>query len=235
MWGKLSLIIPVLNEEKNVYPLTKKIIHNIKKIKYEIIFVDDNSFDNTKKKLKELKKKYSFFKPIFRNKKRDLTQSCFDGIKKSKYNNILIMDGDLQHNPKYINKMYKIFNTGRYDIVIGSRNLLSGKNKGLSESRRFASIILIYLFRVFKIKTNDPMSGFFLFKKKIFLDNKGNLYGKGFKILVDFLLNSKKRLRTKDITINFDRRYNSTSKMNFFILLILIRFYLQSLIKKILI
>ena len=49
MWEKLSLIIPVLNEEKNVYLLTKKIIHNIKKIKYEIIFVDDNSFDNTKK------------------------------------------------------------------------------------------------------------------------------------------------------------------------------------------
>ena len=235
MWEKLSLIIPVLNEEKNIYPLTKKIIHNIKRIKYEIIFVDDNSFDNTKKKLRELKKKYRFFKPIFRNKKRDLTQSCFDGIKKSRYDNILIMDGDLQHNPKYINKMYKIFNTGKYDIVIGSRNLLSGKNKGLSESRRFASIILIYLFRVFKIKTNDPMSGFFLFKKKIFLDNKGNLYGKGFKILVDFLLNSKKRLRTKDMTINFDRRHNSTSKMNFFILLILIRFYLQSLIKKILI
>ncbi len=235
MWEKLSLIIPVLNEEKNIYLLTKKIILNIKKIKYEIIFVDDNSTDNTKKKLRELKKKYRFFKPIFRNKKRDLTQSCFDGIKKSKYNNILIMDGDLQHNPKYINKMYKIFNTGNYDFVIGSRNLLSGKNKGLSESRRFASIILIYLFRIFKIKTNDPMSGFFIFKKKIFFDNKDHLYGRGFKILADLLVNSKQRLRTKDISINFDRRYNSTSKMNIFILLILILFYLRSIIKKILI
>ena len=69
MWEKLSLIIPVLNEEKNIYLLTKKIILNIKKIKYEIIFVDDNSTDNTKKKLRELKKKYRFFKPIFRNKR----------------------------------------------------------------------------------------------------------------------------------------------------------------------
>ena len=47
-------------------------------------------------------------------------------------------------------------------MVIGSRKLLSGKNQGLSELRRFSSIILIYFFRIFKIKTNDPMSGFFI-------------------------------------------------------------------------
>ena len=231
MEHKLSLVIPILNEERNILPLTRKIIKNLKKIKYEIIFVDDNSFDNTKKKLRELKKKYRFFKKIFRNKKRDLTQSCFDGIKKSKYNNILIMDGDLQHNPKYINKMYKTFDTGRYDIVIGSRNLLSGKNKGLSESRRFASIILIYLFRVFKIRTNDPMSGFFLFKKKIYKKNKRKLFLKGFKILAD-LIYSEKNLFIKDVIIKFDYRKKGKSKLNLNILLILLQFILFKFIKK---
>ena len=166
MSEKLSLIIPILNEEKNILPLTKKIIRYLKQIKYEIIFVDDNSSDNSKKKLNHLKNKYKFFRPILRNKKRDLTQSCFDGIRKAKYKNILIMDGDLQHNPKYIKKMFKIFITNKLDIVVGSRKLLQGKNKGLSEFRRFASIILIYLFRVFKIKTSDPMSGFFYSGKK---------------------------------------------------------------------
>ena len=93
MQGKLSLVIPILNEEKNILPLTNKIIKNLKNINFEIIFVDDGSFDNSKQELKLLKKKFRFFRPIFRNKKRDLTQSCFDGIRKAKYRNILIMDG----------------------------------------------------------------------------------------------------------------------------------------------
>ena len=99
------------------------------------------------------------------------------------------MDGDLQHNPKYIKIMFKIFNKKNLDVVVGARKLLQGKNKGLSETRRFASIILIYFFKVFNINTNDPMSGFFLFKKKIFLKNKKFYFGKGFKILSDILIN----------------------------------------------
>ena len=232
MKGKLSLIIPILNEEKNILPLTKKIIQNLKKIKYEIIFVDDGSIDNSHLKLKALKKKYKFFRPILRNKKKDLTQSCFDGIRRSKFENILVMDGDLQHDPKYIKKMYKTYKKYDLDIVIGSRKLLSGKNQGLSELRRFTSIMLIYLFRIFKIKTNDPMSGFFIFRKEIYYKNKKFFFGKGFKILADFLINSKQNLKTRDITIDFNRRYNSKSKMNLRVLFILIQFYILSLVKK---
>ena len=231
MSNELSIIVPALNEEKNIEPLTLKIIEHIKKTKFEIIFVDDNSTDQSKKILLNLAKKYKFFNPILRKKKRDLTQSCFDGINKSKYKNILILDADMQHDPKYIPQMLKEFNKGQ-DIVIGARKLTSGKNKGLSETRRFASIFLIFFFKIFNIQTKDPMSGFFLFKKDIYLKNKKRFFGKGFKILADILINSKTKLKAKDIPINFNRRYESESKMNTKILLILINFYIISLIKK---
>ena len=233
MGHEISIVIPALNEEKNIKPLTLRIIKVLKKNKFEIIFVDDNSTDQSKKILLALSKKYKFFKPIFRKKNRDLTQSCFDGIKKSKYKNILILDADLQHNPKYITQIFKEFNKGK-DIVIGARKLTSGKNKGLSETRRFASVFLIFLFKVFDIQTKDPMSGFFLFKKDIYLKNKSRFFGKGFKILADLLINSKAKLKTKDVFIDFNRRYESESKMNIKILLILIQFYVTSLIKKLL-
>ena len=234
MQNNVSIIIPAFNEEKNIQTLTKKILKNLKKFEFEIIFVDDNSNDESKSILLSLSKKYKFFNPILRKKQRDLTQSCFDGIEKSKYQNILIMDADLQHNPKYIPKMIKKFNK-KIDVIIGARKLILGKNKGLSETRRYASIILIYLFQVFKIKTVDPMSGFFMFKKKIYLKNKSRFFGKGFKILADILINSKSKLITKDIYIDFDRRYKDKSKMNFKILFILIQFYITSLLKKLLI
>ncbi|WP_440647117.1 glycosyltransferase [Candidatus Pelagibacter sp. HIMB1521] len=231
MSNELSIISPALNEEKNIEPLTLKIIEHTKKTKFEIIFVDDNSTDQSKKILLNLSKKYKFFNPILRKKKRDLTQSCFDGINKSKYKNILILDADMQHDPKYIPQMLKEFNKGQ-DIVIGARKLTSRKNKGLSETRRFASIFLIFFFKIFNIQTKDPMSGFFLFKKDIYLKNKKRFFGKGFKILADILINSKTKLKAKDVPINFNRRYKSESKMNTKILLILINFYIISLIKK---
>ncbi len=232
MKNNLSIIIPILNEKNNILPLTTQIIKNLKKFKFEIIFVDDSSSDGSIKLLIELKKKFKFFKPILRKKKRDLSQSCFDGINKSKFENILVMDGDLQHNPKYIKNMIKLIDNKDIDIVVGSRRLWAGKNKGLSEIRRFASVVLIYFFKIFNIKTNDPMSGFFLFKKKIFIKNKKFLFGKGFKILADILINSKENLIVKDISINFDRRYESKSKMNYKVLLIIIYFYLRSIFKK---
>jgi len=231
MKNKISIVIPALNEEKNIKLLTKKIIKNLRNIKFEIIFVDDNSVDQSKSVLLALSKKYKFFNPLLRKKDRDLTQSCFDGIEKSKYPNILIMDADLQHNPKYIPTMLKIFNKNN-DVVVGARKLTSGKNKGLSEFRRFASVILIFFFKIFNIKTTDPMSGFFIFKKKLYKKNKKYYFGKGFKILADILINSKDKLKTKDVYIDFNRRYESESKMSFKILVILIQFYLTSLLKK---
>ena len=231
MNSKISIVIPALNEEKNIKPLTKQIIKSLKNIKFEIIFVDDNSVDKSKSVLLTLSKKYKFFNPLLRKKNRDLTQSCFDGIEKSKYSNILIMDADLQHNPKYIPMMLKVFNNNK-DIVVGARKLTSGKNKGLSEFRRFASVILIFLFKIFNIKTSDPMSGFFIFKKKLYKKNKKYYFGKGFKILADILINSRDKLETTDVYIDFNRRYESESKMSFKILLILIQFYLTSLLKK---
>ena len=228
----LSIVIPVLNEANNITFLTNKIIKNLKGISFEIIFVDDSSSDDSQKILKILNRKYNFFNPIFRNKIRDLTQSCFDGIKKCKYENIMIMDGDLQHDPKYIVPMFKRYIKFKCDILVGSRSLMKGPNPGLSETRRLISNIIIFFFSFFKIETMDPMSGFFIFKKKIYTKNKKYFFGKGFKILADFLINSKKNLVVKDFFIIFKRRYNDKSKMNLKVTLILISFFIVSIFRK---
>ena len=67
------------------------------------------------------------------------------------------------------------------------------------------------------------MSGFFLFKKKIYTKNKKKLYLKGFKILAD-LIYSQKSLKIEDVIIKFNYRVKGKSKLNFKILIILIKF-----------
>lgn len=229
----LSIIIPILNEDKNLEILHKKIVLNLKKIEFEIIFVDDNSDDNTKSILKKLSKNNKKTKFIIRKKKRDLTQSCFLGIENAKFNNILIMDGDLQHDPSNLPILIKKFFQKKADVLIGTRNFKK-KIEGLDIFRFYISKILIFIFNsFFGFKTMDPLSGFFIFKKKIYIENKKNLFGKGYKILIDLLYNYKKDIKIFDQNINFKMRNFNSSKislrvlLNFFKLIVFLKFRIK--------
>ena len=227
----LSIIIPVLNEKKNLINLTSKIYKNTKGLKIEIIFVDDNSNDGSYEILKSLSQKYRNFKFFVRKKDKDLTQSCFYGIKKSKYKNILIMDGDGQHNPKYIKKMLNILINKKSDFVVGARRF-DDIDESLSLLRFVASKILIFIFKVlFEHKTSDPMTGYFLFKKNFYVSNKKYFFGKGYKILADLLYSSPKKLKIIDFKIKFLKRKNEKSKMSFKVLAVLIFFIFQRVIR----
>ena len=212
--NKFSVVIPTYNEKQNIAPLIKKIDKYLKNFFYEIIVIDDNSEDGTKLVLKEIKSsKKNFLFYIRKKEKRDLSQSLILGIKKTKFNNIIIMDGDLQHNPKYLPKIIRIFFEKKIDLLVCVRNFK--KRSGLSIIRYFASLSLIFFINIFLgRRVSDPMSGFFIFKKKIYTSNKKNIYGKGFKLLFDLIYFSKRPLKIKEYMIIFNKRKNNKSKMN---------------------
>ena len=231
----LSIIIPILNEEKNILKLFKLIKRELF-IKYEILFIDDNSIDNTKKIIFRIKKKNKFVKYFNRKKRiRDLSQSCKIGIIKSRYDKILIMDADLQHHPKYIKKMLNNMIKNSSDIVIASRKFNQRKKvHGLNILRFISSKILIVLFNfISQIKSNDPMSGFFLFKKKIFYKSQKKMFLKGYKILADLLANTDKDTKISHIYIEFYKRNAGKTKMDLKIILILINFISSILLSKV--
>jgi len=229
--NNISIVIPILNEEKNLIKLIKeikKVKEEININKFELILVDDNSTDNSHEVLKNLQHKNSFLRYFIRRKNRDLSQSCFVGFNKSLYENIIVMDGDLQHPPKYIKKLLKFYFYNKADIVIGSRNLLKKKGPGLSFFRYLSSIFIIKIINFFlDNKTSDPLSGFFVFKKKLYAKNKKKLFGRGYKILADLIYSSQENLKILDCEIYFDSRKSGKSKMNLLVLLQLLIFILK--------
>ena len=229
---KFSIDIPVYNESKNIPLLINQIYKVLKSKTFELILVDDNSTDGTKNIMKKFQKKN--LKYFIRKKKRDLTRSCVFGFEKSKYKNILVMDGDLQHRPTDIIKLVKIYEKNKADFVVGTRNLFKRKKHNLSFFRLSASRILILIVNIFLgYKTSDPMSGFFIFKKKIFSRNKKRLYNKGYKILMDLIYINMKKTKIFDVNINFDTRKKGASKMDFKVLITLINMFIYKIYGKI--
>lgn len=165
----LSIVIPIYKEKKNLIPLAKKINFHLRNIQYEVIFVDDNSDDGTKNIFDYVKKIILNSRLLIRkNQKRDLSQSCIHGFNFAIYKNILVMDGDLQHHPKYIQPMLKKFLKNKVDVLIACRKLSDKNLDGLNFFRIYASKFLVYLLRkLLKIKSKDPLSGFFLLRKEI--------------------------------------------------------------------
>ena len=76
------------------------------------------------------------------------------------------------------------------------------------------------------------MSGFFIFKKKIYTDYREKFYLRGYKILADLMYNSKKNIIVKDFFITFKNRNKGSSKMSFGVLVVLIQFIITTWINK---
>lgn len=225
MINNLSIILPTLNEEKNI----KKIVYTINKEfkkKFEIIFVDDNSEDNTQKEIIKISSKFKNIKYKFR-KERNLSTAFLDGLKISSANNVLLMDADLQHSPKNIKKIYSKLINSNFDMIIGSRFLKGSINyrSGFkSKFRLFLSYTFCFLLNLlFKPKISDHLSGFFIAKKKILSVNKKKLFKKGFKIILDYYLLLRKDVRIGEIPIEMNKRNSGYSKLNLKILLLIIK------------
>ena len=231
MITKLSIIIPILNEKKNIIKLINEIRRKLTFINYEVIFVDDNSTDGSIDVLKKIKFIDKRFKYILNRGPRDLTQSCFKGIQIAKSNLVVIMDGDLQHNPTYIKFLYNKIIKDNSDLVIASRDFNKTNTKTLSVVRITFSRVLIFLLKIISGKNYiDPMSGYFIFKKKIYFENRKLFFGKGYKILADFIYNIP-MIKVSEIFINFRSRDKGNSKMNIKILIILVIFMIKKLLR----
>ena len=101
--NSMLIIVPVLNEANNIFPLLKKIFKYLKNKKKHILFIDDNSTDGTIDQVKNIAKSYDNIKLLVRQGlKKNLANSINLGIQNSKYENVIWMDADFQHPPEYI-------------------------------------------------------------------------------------------------------------------------------------
>lgn len=127
---KISLVIPVFNEEENLREFHKRIteVMSNESYDYNIIFVDDGSKDGSRAILNELSKKDYHVEAylLSRNYGHQMAITC--GLDNADGDAVISMDGDLQHPPELIPEMLRLWEQG-YEIVQTKR--LATEDAGL--------------------------------------------------------------------------------------------------------
>lgn len=117
---RLSVLVPVYNEEENLADLGKEIREALSSIDYEVLFVDDGSTDRSHEELKKLSKTEERFKIVRFATNFGQTSATAAGIDHARGELIALLDSDLQNDPRDIPKMMAILDEG-YDVVSGWR------------------------------------------------------------------------------------------------------------------
>ena len=119
---KISIIVPVYNEEGNILPFYTELISNIpKKYTKEIIFIDDGSSDNTLRNIKKLANQYKIVKYISFTRNFGHQYALKAGLDKASGDAVISIDGDFQHPPKLIPKMIGEWEKGVNKIIYAER------------------------------------------------------------------------------------------------------------------
>lgn len=136
-----TLVIPVFNEQDNLVSLIKEIKTALANyINFELIFVNDFSSDNTLKILEKEKKNFNF-KIINNHLNLGQSYSILSGIKQSKYNIIVTLDGDGQNNPYDIPKLLEFYNKSNDIYLVGGIRLKRKDNLIKIISSRIANYV----------------------------------------------------------------------------------------------
>jgi len=120
----LSLIIPVYNEEEIVTELDRRLKAFLRGVDetWEVVFVDDGSYDHTPAALKELAAAEPRYKVISFSRNFGHQAAITAGMDRAEGDAVVIMDADLQDPPEVVNEMMRKWREG-YDVVYGQRSV----------------------------------------------------------------------------------------------------------------
>lgn len=208
----ISVVIPVLNEKYNVFPILSKLdsISNGCNLE-EVIFVDGQSTDGTLDEINRVSSGHRFIvRTIIQKEKDGLVAGEVLGAREASAEYVVMLDGDMQHPPELIRDMLE--NSEGADIIVASRYTKGGTAERLP-LRGIISRIAVTLAHILipaSRKILDPTSGFFMARKYLF-DNL-EFIKMGYETLL-FILAWHPEAIAKEVPYAFIERRSGKSKI----------------------
>ena len=148
----LSVVIPSYNEEENIESTAKTIgdILTDAGIDYELVFVSDGSKDNTFPIVKSLSEKDSRIRGLQFSRNFGKESAIFAGLSAARGDCVAVIDCDLQHPPKTLVEMYRLWEEG-YEVVEGIK---SSRGKESLIHKMFVGIFYGIMSALMKVDMN---------------------------------------------------------------------------------
>jgi dolichol-phosphate mannosyltransferase len=166
---EFSVVVPVFNERDNITPLVNEIVAALRgKHSFEIVYVDDQSKDDSFQVLKDLMGSVPELRVVQHIKQSGQSTAVRNGVKASRGLWIATLDGDGQNDPADIPKLIEARNNAAPEIKLFAGWRVNRKDTG---SKRWASKIANSIRASFlKDETPDTGCGIKLFERAVFMD-----------------------------------------------------------------
>ena len=213
---RLSILIPVYNEEKTLLKILERVHEcKIENFDFETIIINDGSDDNTFNIIKENSDLYD--KAINLEKNRGKGFAVKSGLKIATGDYVIFQDADLEYDPKDFIKFTNLINKFSADVIIGSRFNYSDYTRSHNIANKLGNYILTLFFNLLYNTTfTDIYSCYLAFRKDILDVDK--LKTDGFEQHAEILCKIvKKSDRFYEVPINYNgRTYKEGKKIKFY-------------------
>jgi len=208
---QVSVVIPTLNEAKNIAQTVEKIAQALAKhYQYEIIVADDSSQDQTLEIVDQLRTQFPVRGLDRKGQPKSLSQSVMAGFFEGKGDVLVVMDADLSHPTESLPQMIDLILSNQADIVVGSRYIAGGGCEGWPWHRQAISrgaAMLTYGLT----SLTDPTSGFMAIRKELIHKDLKPL---GWKIVLECVAKNLDK-KIVEVPIIFKDRQLGESKFRF--------------------
>lgn len=212
---ELAVIIPTYCEKGNVSEVVRRLRTALKGIRWEAIFVDDDSPDGTAQAIRRIGRRDARVRCVQRLGRRGLAGACIEGVLASCAPHIAVMDADMQHDETILPQMLQLLLDGDTELVVATRYSGDGGVGEWTPSRAYISRRATTLSHiVYRHPVSDPMSGFFMLRRALFEEAMRKLSTAGFKLLLDILASIKRPIRIKEVPYTFRSRMRGESKLD---------------------
>jgi dolichol-phosphate mannosyltransferase len=206
---ELSIVVPTFNAQDNVPLLVESLARGLGGIDWNVIFVDDNSADQTVAMARRLGESDPRVHALRRVGRNGLTQTCLTTMLASRARFVAMVQPEIGFDAAVLVTMLDRLRGDNADLVVATRDRAAGGRLRMLARAGLSAVTR----RVLSTGTSDPTSGCFMMRRDRLEELTPSLSSLGYQVLLDLIATARGRLRIVELAVESTGSGNRPSEV----------------------